>query len=72
MMKVTALIPDHLIDEVKRLTGGANITESLIIALNDYASRQRTMKVIQKVKKQPLSFRSGFSANGVRNLTRDT
>ena len=69
-MKVTALIPDELIDEVKKLTGGGNITESLIIALNDYASRQRTLKVIQKIKKQPFSFRTGFSAHQVRNLNR--
>jgi len=69
-MKVTALIPDELIDEVKKLTGGTNITESLIIALNDYAARQRALKVIQKVKKQPLSFRAGFSATRVRKLSR--
>lgn len=70
-MKVTALIPDELIDEIKKLTGGSNITESLIIALNDYTARQRLLKVIQKVKKQPLSFRTGFSARRIRKLNRE-
>jgi len=70
-MKVTALIPDELIDEIKKLTGGSNITESLIIALNYYTARQRLLKVIQKVKKQPLSFRTGFSARRIRKLNRE-
>lgn len=35
-MKVTALIPDELIEKVKAKSGGKNITESLIIALNEW------------------------------------
>jgi len=70
-MKVTALIPDELIEEVKKLSGGANITDSLIIALNDYATRQRLIKTIQKIKKQPLAFRDDFSATKVRKLNRE-
>ncbi len=37
-MKVTALIPDELIEDVKRLSGGKNITESLIIAIKHYVT----------------------------------
>ncbi len=48
-MKVTALIPDDIIKEVKDLSGGKNITESLIIALNECISLKRkiTCKISQ-------------------------
>ncbi|GJQ60920.1 MAG: hypothetical protein SCALA701_37210 [Candidatus Scalindua sp.] len=35
-VKVTALIPDNLIMEVKEYTKGKNITESLIKALSEW------------------------------------
>lgn len=47
-MKVTALIPDELVQEVRELTQGKNITESLTIALNQWVHNQ-------KLKKQELS-----------------
>lgn len=33
-VKVTALIPDELVDEVNAQAQGKNLTESLVIALN--------------------------------------
>ncbi len=44
MMKVTALIPDELVNEVKYLTQGKNITESLTIALNEWVENQKSKK----------------------------
>jgi len=70
-MKVTALIPDGLVDEVKKLTGGSTITESLIIALEDYASRKRLLKTIQKIRRQPFTFRENYSAAQIRKLNRE-
>lgn len=35
-MKVTALIPDNIIEDVTRFTGGKNTTDSLIKALEDW------------------------------------
>jgi hypothetical protein len=70
-MKVTALIPDGLIDDVKKLSGGATITESIIIALRDFTARQRLSRTIQKIKRQPLSFRENYSAAQVRKLNRE-
>jgi hypothetical protein len=70
-MKVTALIPDGLINEVKKLTGATTITESIIIALEDFASRQRLNKTIQKIKRQPLIFREYYSAAQIRKLNRE-
>lgn len=43
-MKVTALIPDELVQEVRELTQGKNITESLTIALNQWVDNQKTKK----------------------------
>jgi len=44
-MKVTALIPDELVAEVKQLTQGKNITESLIIALDEWVAIQKRRKI---------------------------
>jgi hypothetical protein len=70
-MKITALISDELIHDVKKYSGGKNITESLTIALNDYINRQRIKKSIQKLKKNPLEFASDFNAESVRKLNRE-
>lgn len=70
-MKVTALLPDDLIEEVKRLSGGKNITESLVIALQDYISRQRIQKTIKRIKEKPLQFIDGFTAESVRSKNRE-
>jgi hypothetical protein len=70
-MKITALLPDEVILEVKKLSGGKNITESILIALKDYISHQKIKKSIQKVKDKPLQFRDGFTAEKVRTLNRD-
>ena len=70
-MKVTALLPDDIIQEVKKLSGGKNITESILIALQDYISRQKIRKAIQKVKEKPLQFKDGFTAEKVRSINRE-
>ena len=71
-MKVTALLPDDIIHEVKKLSGGKNITESILIALQDYIAQQRIRKLMQKVKDKPFRFRDGFSAKIGRSLNRDS
>lgn len=70
-MKVTALLPDDIIEEVKKLSGGKNITDSILIALKDYIARQRLRNAVQKVKDKPLRFKDGFSAEAVRKLNRE-
>ena len=70
-MKVTALLPDDIIQEVKKLSGGKNITDSILIALRDYIARQKIRKAIQKVKEKPLQFKDGFTAEKIRSLNRE-
>jgi hypothetical protein len=67
-MKVTALIPDDVIAETKKYSGGKNTTESLLIALKDYLDRQRIKKSVRKLKRNPLKFKNGFSADAIRKL----
>lgn len=69
-MKVTALIPDQLIDDVKRLSGGGNITESLLIALNDWTSQQKLKALRERVARKPLRFQKGFTAERARRINR--
>jgi len=61
-MKVTALIPDDLIKNVKQLTGGKNITESLITALEEWISLKKIQSLNENIMKKPLEFSKDFSA----------
>lgn len=58
-MKVTAIIPDELVKDVKRITRGTNITESIIIALQSFTAKQKLLEVMEKVRKEPLVFKKG-------------
>lgn len=69
-MKVTALIPDSLVEDVKKLSRGKNITDSLIIALREWIAIQKVKSVSQKIKRSPLKFSPGFTAENVRALNR--
>jgi hypothetical protein len=69
-MKVTALINDDLVNSVMSLSNGKNITESLVIALEDYVYRKKMEKLIEDIKKEPLQFQDGFSAESIRELNR--
>jgi hypothetical protein len=71
-MKVTALIPDDLINTVQELAHGKNLTESLVKALQDWSSTQNLKKLTLKVKKRPLKFSKTFSAEKIRSLNRNS
>jgi len=69
-MKVTAIIPNVLIKEVKAKSGGKTITESLIIALSDWLRIRNIEKLNKKILLKPLQFSSSFSAETIRSLNR--
>ena len=71
IMKVTALLSEELINEVRKFSGGKNITESLQIALNDYIQRQRLRKAMKRIKSNPLEFTKGFTAENIRRINRE-
>ncbi|MFQ6678693.1 MAG: DUF2191 domain-containing protein [Fidelibacterota bacterium] len=69
-MKVTALIPEKLISEVKDLTKGKNITESLIKALSEWVDIKKIQELNSQVSEKPLEFKSGFNAGSAREINR--
>jgi hypothetical protein len=69
-MKVTALMDDQLIDDVRTFSGGRNITESMVIALTDWLRIQKIKKLNAELEGNPVSFAPGFSADKVRKLNR--
>ena len=71
-MKVTALINDDLINNVLTLSKGKNLTESLVIALEDYVYRKKMELLIEGIKKEPFEFQDGFSAESIRKFNRES
>ena len=69
-IKVTALIPDDLVNNVVKLSKGKNITDSLAIALEYYVYRKKIEQLIEDVDKEPLQFQEEFSAEGIREFNR--
>lgn len=69
-MKVTAILPDEIISEVKEYAGGKNLTESLIVALQEWLSLKKIKELNKQIAKKPLQFTESFSAKNVRNLNR--
>lgn len=65
------MISDELIEEVKKETGGKNITDSITIALKEYLRNKKLNYVIDEVEKEPFVFEEGFAPYGVRKLNRD-
>jgi len=69
-MKVTAIIPDELVSEVKSLTQAKNTTEGLITALQEWVSIQHIKRLNNEVLSEPLSFKDDYSAENVRKVNR--
>ena len=69
-MKVTAIWPDDMINEIKHYSKGRNITESLMIALRDWIALQKIKELDQKIRKEPMKFKKNFSADKVRSINR--
>ena len=69
-MKVTALIPDNIIKELKQFAGGRTLTESLIIALTEWISLKKIKKLNHLVEDHPLNFQEGVSAAQIRSANR--
>jgi len=69
-MKITALIDADLIEEVKEISGGKNITESLVIALNYYVYQKKIGYVIDEIDKEPMVLMEDFGPYGYRKLNR--
>jgi len=67
-MKVTAIIPDDMINDIRKYTGGKNITDSLIKALEDWLYTRRLQELNEKLSNQPVEFKEGFTAEKIRKI----
>ncbi len=70
-MKVTAIVPDALVSDVQRLARGKNLTESIVMALREWADLQRIRELNRTIEDRPLRFRDGFSAAAARQASRN-
>jgi len=67
-MKVTAIINDELVKTVVKLSHGKNITDGLVIALEDYVYRKKIEGLINDIENEPLQFRN--PAEEIREVNR--
>ena len=70
-MKVTALIPNKIVDEVKQYAEGKNLTESLIVALKEWISLKKIKALNNEISLKPLEFSKDFSAKKIREINRN-
>jgi hypothetical protein len=69
-MKVTAILPEELVAEVQKYSGGKNITESLHKALLEWLNYTKIKELNSQLEVSPLSFEKDFSADSVRKINR--
>ena len=67
-MKVTTILPDDLIADIKSYAKGKNLTESLITALNDWRYHKRVEELNRQLNEEPIEFNDGFSAEKIRKM----
>lgn len=68
-MKVTAILPDELVDDIQVYTGGKNITDSLKKALNEWVKLAKLKKLNEELNKKPLKFK--HTAREIRESNRN-
>jgi hypothetical protein len=69
-MKVTAIIPDEIVSNVRTLSKGRNITESLVVALEEWIALKKIHSLNKTIEKTPIRFSKEYSAQKIRSLNR--
>lgn len=70
-MKVTALMPDDLVRDIRRYSSGRNLTESLVGALREWLAARKLRELNSTLEKRPLEFGDGVSAASLRSANRN-
>ncbi len=70
-MKITAIIPDEVLEGVKAWTGAKTLTEGLVMALREWIALKNILALNRKIAADPLRFEAGFTANKIRALNRE-
>ena len=58
-MKVTAIISDDLVNDVKAYTRSSTVTEAITIALKDWLDIYNIKELNNKVSRNPINIKSG-------------
>ena len=58
-MKVTALIPDDLISDVKEYTRGSTLTEAITIALKEWVDIYNIKELNKEISQNPIHINQG-------------
>ena len=58
-MKVTAIIADDLISNVKAYTRSSTVTEAITIALKDWLDTYNIKELNNKISKKPIMIKNG-------------
>ena len=66
-MKVTAMIADDLISDVKQYTRSSTVTEAITIALKDWVDIYNIKELNKQIKQTPIYINDGQS---IRELNR--
>ena len=64
------MVSDQLIETVVKITHGKNITESIVMALEDWVRIKKLYSLTEKIEKEPLRFKSKKTASSDRKLNR--
>ena len=68
-MKVTAIIPDDLVNEVKAYTRSSTVTEAITIALKDWLDIYYIKELNKKISENPIHINNGQQ---IREINRST
>ena len=66
-MKVTAIISDELVNNVKAYTRSSTITEAITIALKDWVDIYNIKELNKQIKKNPIEIKNG---QNIRKINR--
>ena len=69
-MKITALIPDSLVQDVRHFACGKTLTDSLICALDEWVRLKKLKSLNQDLVHNPLKFAAGVTADKIRAINR--
>jgi hypothetical protein len=69
-MKVTANVPDALMNEVRHFAGKGTITESLVVALEEWIALKHIKELNEEILQTPMEFKEEYSATAIRELNR--
>ncbi len=66
-MKITTILSDEIISEVKRFAKGKNLTDSLTIALTEWVAVKKIRSLNHLIKNSPLLFKDDFFSETIRD-----